>query len=301
MKALIGIDRLTDSQPILDLFARLGFEDCRVTLTRVLAAVAPASSMPHVTGGVGVDLVTARTSPVAIATALERDSERLLEQEHRALYELGIHSEIKLLYGHPAEELIKQAEEMGADLVAASSTVRGPVKSAFLGSVCRALTINAPTSVLMAKKPPRAEKPFTAVLAADHSDYCNRAVDKLFGMRPMGIQRMIVMSASPQPAGPIPAGWHEYLDVEDDYQIHTRDLQKKCGRLADRFRQIRIEADAEVIEKPVIEAINLSMEEHDADLLILAAQGHGFIERMSIGSVSLHEAVAEPHSLLIMR
>lgn len=37
------------------------------------------------------------------------------------------------------------------------------------------------------------------------------------------------------------------------------------------------------------------------ELLILGAQGHGFWERLTVGSVSFHQAIAESHSVLMLR
>ena len=36
-------------------------------------------------------------------------------------------------------------------------------------------------------------------------------------------------------------------------------------------------------------------------LMILGAQGHGFIERLLIGSTSLHQVAAEPYPVLVLR
>jgi hypothetical protein len=36
-------------------------------------------------------------------------------------------------------------------------------------------------------------------------------------------------------------------------------------------------------------------------LLILGAQGYGFWERLMVGSISFHQAIAEPHPVLILR
>jgi nucleotide-binding universal stress UspA family protein len=38
-----------------------------------------------------------------------------------------------------------------------------------------------------------------------------------------------------------------------------------------------------------------------ADILVMGAQGHGFVERVFIGSVSLHQALYEPYPVMIVR
>jgi hypothetical protein len=43
------------------------------------------------------------------------------------------------------------------------------------------------------------------------------------------------------------------------------------------------------------------MDAMSADLLILGAKGHGFLERITMGSVSLRQAIAGMYSTLILR
>jgi hypothetical protein len=43
------------------------------------------------------------------------------------------------------------------------------------------------------------------------------------------------------------------------------------------------------------------MRTEQADLLVLGAQGHGFLDRMRSGSVSFHQVVGESYSVLVLR
>lgn len=290
MKALIGLDRFTDNRPVLDLFARIGFADCRVTLTHAMPPQRPAAFIPIPTLAGGFEPPLNSPTPVEVSHTIKHEAEKLLERDRHILYQSGIHCETVLLTGHPGEELIRKATEMNADLVCVTATIRGGLKAAILGSVCRTLTIGSGKSILIAKHRSKANRPLTAVLATDQSDYCNHAIDKLLKFNPMGIQKLIVLTAAPDEPSNL-----------DEIPADPKDLLKACEKVAHKFKKLSMETESVVLQEPVVEAINHTMKMHDADLLILAAQGHGFLERLFIGSTSLHEAVAENHSVLILR
>lgn len=301
MKALIGLDHFQDADPALELFARLGFEDCRVRVAHSMEYIFPIFVSPMPVMAASHTSLSAFPIPTEVTQALETRASSALEKARSKLYESGIHSDTKLLHGNPADQLILEAEEMGADLIAAASTTRGVIECAMLNSVCRALTIGAKTSVLIAKKKPHEGKPLTVVYATDLSDYNLRGLELLLKMRPMGIQRITVLVAVPplsQRFGPAWDGAFSYYETE---AVDKKQIQKDCEAIVKKLEPLNLEAEYKIAFETAEEAINAAMRKHHADLLIVAAQGHGFIERLGLGSVSLHEAVAEPHSLLILR
>ena len=295
MKAILGLDTHNDSGPIIDLFARIGFENCKVTLTHCLEGEHALELQP-------AGRATSVNGPDSSALPTEdRLGWNLLDEAHKTLYKYGVSSEEKVLRGNPATELIHEADSTEADLVGIASFTLGHLRSAMLGSMGRALTIGSHKSVLIAKHKTVLDKPFTAVLATDHSAYCNKAIDKLIKFNPMGIQRLIILSVLPTDdflafqrgyeVSPLEKGGHSYKEKLQSHNEHT----------AKKFRELHMEVESMVKEGYVADTVNDVMLETNADLLIVAAQGHGFIERLGIGSLSLHEAVAAKHSLLIMR
>ena len=290
MKALIGLDRFTDNRPVLDLFARMGFADCRVTLAHSMPPQRPAAFVPIPTLAGGFEPAMNAPESKQVSQTIKLEAEKLLERDRHILYEAGIHCETALLLGSPGEELIRKATEMNADLVCVTATIRGGLKAAVLGSVCRTLTIGSRKSILIAKHRTKHNKPLTAVLATDQSAYCNKAIENLLKLNPMGMQKLIVLTAAP----------NEQYDF-DEFALDPSELLTECEKIALKFQKLSMETECVVLEEPIVEAINQTMKAHHADLLIVAAQGHGFVERLLIGSTSLHEAVAENHSLLIMR
>jgi nucleotide-binding universal stress UspA family protein len=43
------------------------------------------------------------------------------------------------------------------------------------------------------------------------------------------------------------------------------------------------------------------MQETHSELLVLGSQGHGFMERIALGSTSLEQAIKQPYSVLVVR
>ena len=56
-----------------------------------------------------------------------------------------------------------------------------------------------------------------------------------------------------------------------------------------------------MVDGPVETAIETVMREEKADLLIVGAQGHGFLHRITAGSISFHFALRSPFHTLILR
>jgi nucleotide-binding universal stress UspA family protein len=91
-------------------------------------------------------------------------------------------------------------------------------------------------------------------------------------------------------------------ETEDDPEEWVREeLSKKTDEVVCRLEGKGYAAHSHVLTGHPNDVIHHSVTAFAADILILGGQGHGFIERLVVGSVALHQAVAEPYSLLIVR
>lgn len=63
-----------------------------------------------------------------------------------------LHVTPKLLVGKPADAILEEAEQWGADLIVVGSHGYGPVKRFFLGSVSLSIAIHAPCSVEIVRR-----------------------------------------------------------------------------------------------------------------------------------------------------
>jgi nucleotide-binding universal stress UspA family protein len=197
-----------------------------------------------------------------------------------------------------ARQLVQHAERTAADIIVIAAREKGALEALVAGSVSRKLVVEARQSVLVAKREPRPGRKPVAVFATDHSDYANRCVERLLTLAPRGLGRIVVLTAweksfaQAQATASFPADVGAWL---------KSDLERKNQELLERLRPLGAALEARVVEASADDAISACMREVDADLLILGAQGHGFVERVTIGSTSFQQVVATPYSVLVLR
>lgn len=293
MKTIVGIDNQGAYPPAIQLLSALQIKDLEVTLLHAVNPVAPFV-------------------PLGLEPSLEVQSEyrRVIEnlgiaalQEAKTMCS-GLHMPVKtqMVYGMAAESICTAVDQTGADLVSVATHERHHWHPSFVASVSRGLTISCHASVLSAKGPAPTGRKLRAVLATDHSDYSTRWIDRFLAMPILGISDIHVMTA--------------YSVDDHEAEILHRNLPALGGMvetwIEDRLEARNIDllsrltehgyiAKGSVVRGEANESIRNAMAETEADLLIVGAQGHGFIERLFIGSVSLHQAVYEPYSVLIVR
>lgn len=272
---------------------RLRFASADVRLIHVIESVLPDKSFPDLKA----------THPLSILMAeKEQQGDAELAKAGAMLERTGYRLGTELRRGDPARCLIEHASGVAADIIAVGSAQKGHWASLFFGSVTKALTAGAEQSLLIAKSPPRSEFGLTAVLATDHSPYCNACIERFLGWQATGVRRITVLTslvygitpALAEPPHPLEPIQSIVPNVEDDIRTRSADL---CLRL----RGEGIECDSVLVEDHPQEAISQTMKDAEADLLILGARGHGFWDRFRLGSVSHFQVVATPHNALVIR
>jgi nucleotide-binding universal stress UspA family protein len=225
-----------------------------------------------------------------------------LKQAEAMLICLGAPFHRHILRGEPAVGLLEVSEQVDADLIAVGSERKGAFGGFFYGSVGRGMVIGAKRSVLICKEVVKPDRPFTAVLATDHSDYMDRCVERLLALAPGGIDRLVVMTANRMSSLTQKILTWDVPDVSNEAAGWVREkLEQKTKTLCQRLAPLGATCQARVISDHPVEAIRTVMSEESADLLILGAQGHNFIDRLCVGSVSLHAVVAEPFNVMVLR
>lgn len=296
MKIVLGADlaMAAGGSPAIGLVKRLRFPNVQVD---VLHAVPP----PVYTGW-EYDPVIA---PSVLSEITARDLASAQEAMAKLVEELeGIEARPVAVTGNPAERLMAYADEHQADLLAVNGTVSGPLVAFLTGSVARGLVIGAHQSVLLARGTTDPMRPLRAVLATDHSPYSERCITKLTQLWPQGIQHVTVLTAYPEErlramepmlpqmgVGPV-AALKETLEVKNNAVIQ---------QLSGGFHPMLTTFESRVSPLGVHEAIAETMKETQAELLILGAHGHSFLERLTLGSTSFRESVFAPYSVLVVR
>lgn len=289
MKAIIGIDVRGNYKPAIHLLARLKFERTEALLTHVvdptMAFLPAAFPVPANLEG---DFLRASESAGRVAL----DDARV----EACSRDISCHQTLRV--GNPADTLSLIAEESGADMVAVNADRGSMWSTSFLGSVSRGLAIGCKASVLVAKGAVIEKRPMRIVLATDHSTTADRWIKKFLGWKPGNISRIDVVTAYDVSNHELDILERTLPNADAMIEGHLRD---RNAALVKRLEEAGYKVEAHVGRGRINDVIRATMQDTQADLLVLGAQGHGFLERLRIGSTALHQVVAEPYPVLIVR
>lgn len=282
MRVVVGVNH--DSyHSALDLIASLAIPSTELALVHVVES--PLEDLPRI-----------EFDPVREwLQQLEDDGRRALEEARKSLQGADFQITTEVLHGDTPRVLIEKGKAWGADLIAIGSTRKGHWGALFYGSVTKAVAAGAEQSVLVAKRSPVSEGGLRVVVATDHSEYFNRCYERFLAWNVQGIRSATVLtSVSPRKQQDA----HRFKEAFDALR---KDATEKSEALCSQLRQRGIESKRVVSSAPPQEAISEAMREEQADLLILGAQGHGFWDRVRLGSVSYYEVIATDHNVLVLR
>lgn len=108
----------------------------RLVCTHVLSIVEFA---PHVNG--------AKRIPPGRVPRAEQDA--VLSEALQIAADQGVRAESELLVGYPPKQILRLADEIGADLIVVGSRGLGPVKSVIVGSISREVLAHADRPVMV--------------------------------------------------------------------------------------------------------------------------------------------------------
>lgn len=292
MKIVLGVDSGRVYQEATSLLARLKFEHASVIPINVSEPI-PADAY-----GEGV------LAPILAVEELRLSESKKYLGEAAELISPAM-SEEKIpgigVIGFPGEELMGLAEKEKAGLIAIGSRRLGKVRDFFAGSVGRALTIGSDISFLVARSGMEDEKEVTAVFATDHSEYADRCLEELLRLNPVGLTKLHLVFAADTNADVRLA--LDYTDggIAESTEEVNADIQTIGLGLVSRCEETGRFADYHLVRQTPYEGIRHRMNATKADMLIVGAERHGVLERLIVGSVALHEVVAEEFSVLVIR
>ncbi len=289
MKTLIGIDEEGKYKAAMDLCMALDFSDQHILLAH---AIQPPTFLVPIFAP--TDIVMS-----SLQSGLEAQGDRLVEKA-RSHIDLAMPCETAVVVGTPVEHLLGLAVEKKVDLFALGAGHRSGA-SYYFGSVCRGIAVGAEQSFLVAKGKVKTNKKLSAIFATDHSEYSNKCLEKFCSWAPKGIDTIHVVTAY-DPGGAALDLLKSKIEIDIDLEKVIRtEVEALCANSVARLESAGYNADYLVYEGHPNDALHEAMETCDADLLILGARGHGFVEQVLIGSISLHQISRESYSVLVMR
>ncbi len=292
MNIIVGVDFSEQSEEACLLIRRLKLPQPEITLVHTLETFYPNAMETFPMQQVG-----AIEQYIALQ---EKEAKKHMSEMTQQFASHGTEVQSEIRQGFVVNQLLEAANEKKANLIALGSGGKSALASFFVGSVTRKVVSDADKSVLIAKKTDKKNGPLKVVFATDHSPYSLAAADHLARWQPKGIAEITVMTAYPAQLLEVMKSVMEHYQgdvrpwVERQLREQNNEVMKKLAPIGCPVTQRLVAGNAN-------EGIDVVMQETQADLLVLGAVGHGFLDRLTLGSVSFHQAVATPHPVLILR
>lgn len=230
-------------------------------------------------------------------------ADALLGTVAQELEQGGMRADREVSEGSPAPLLAESSAAFAADLLAISLAPAQGWSEAWLGArVARRLLLESTTSLLICRpEAPGGTAPLQhAILATDHSPYADRCVERFIALAPRGVTHVTVMTAFQGDLVSSLGPFVGQLGVDVSRWINDK-LHEENTDVIRQLEAAGYVCRSEVRESTVQEAIAASLRENEAGLVVLGAQGHSFVERLAMGSVSLHETLHGSAHLLVLR
>jgi nucleotide-binding universal stress UspA family protein len=293
MRIVLGVDDKDRAKEVTSLLQALRFPETKIDIVRVIESLGDATP-PPVKGWRGDAIVQYRKM-------LTDEGEELLKTVSADIKQRDFaQAETHLVWGLINKKLIEHAEKTNADLTAVASSGKGSVEGVLIGSTARKLVIASKRSVLVAKNYASSSRPLKVVLATDHSAYANKCVDEFLRWAPRGIGQLTVVTVFPEQLVQAITSVVEHFKADVTNWVR-KELEQSNQSVISRLKNSGIECKSRVESGFVTETLERVMKEEAADLLIMGAQGHGFVDRLTLGSVSLDQVVKKPYSVLVVR
>jgi len=256
-------------------------------------------------GGVTIDRLTqTKAGRVTSHKAEEQRGIRLLRKPAETLKSLGYTVNTTVCWGKPAEEILKTACAMPADLVAIGAMGHVESDRFLLGDVAHKVMKYADCSVLLAKEPVGAIK--RVLLATDGSKYSAAATQFLLEL-PLTRKAEVFLIAVLESRI---AAWMKTptlnLDRNRDLlaelqQAEEKEAKKLLNETRKPFKEGGYRVSTLVLKGEPAEEILLVASTLNPELMVLGAKGLTGIERFLLGSVAQRVARFSPYSVLIVK
>ena len=288
MHVLIGVDQLEGATEVSEWVESLGFEGRTEEWMHIV---------PLQMGSVWA------LDPFLAAGESARLQELAASKMEHALKDKSGAAPVRVRIGNPSAELLNRADGPHTDLIAVRGSNKNSLSTFLLGSVARALVEGASQSVLLTRgSAPQGS--LRVVVATDHSEYMDKALEKLVSWAPQGIGWLTLLHVLP----PAYKAETDKLAQEMAHEAYGRPITtpEEVTETAAKALGEKLGLPAEAIHSvvahgPVSQAIETTLDASDADLLILGAKGHSFLERLTLGSTSFRAVTTCRKSVLVLR
>jgi len=251
------------------------------TLLRVLTCIEPLGAG----GELGVP-------PYTYDDALVTSAREGLQSAASGVKRPGLLTEYVVCVGRAADEIVRQAADLKADLVIVGSRGRGPLATTLLGSVAAEVVDRSPCPVLVARRPALNK----IVLAEDGSSGAAGALAYLTsspfatslaevpvqvtGVVDTDMPWALTSGIDGHATGPMYEAYQEGLGAQ------RKALATKTRETAEVLTRLGRRATAALREGHPASELIAEASESDGDLIVVGTRGRTGLERLALGSVT---------------
>jgi nucleotide-binding universal stress UspA family protein len=237
-------------------------------------------------------------------TAQEQKAAESLKKPVETLRRSGVKAESLVCWGRPAEQIIKQAHEMGADLVVVGAKGSGDSPRFPLGSVAHRVVKYASPSVLLVREGTTAIR--RVLLATDGSKYSDVVVQFLLDL-PLPRNAQVIMVTALQshiaalvrmPTLDLETNQQLLVELQAAEELAARNLLDKAKK---QFQKKGYVTESLILRGDPAEEILTAAETLHPDLVVLGAKGLTGIEAFLLGSVAQRVVRFSRYSVLLAR
>ena len=217
----------------------------------------------------------------------EEAARKLLTEQVELVEEAGgAVAEAHLVRGRPADAVIDQGEEVGADLIVVGSRGLGAVGRLLVGSVSEGIVHQAPCPVLVVRGGQGAWPPERVITGEDGSDPAKRAAELAAGIAKLFETDAVLVRAFENPPEPI-IGWsaQDRRELDEALLLEERVLEERAREM----EEVGVgRPETRLIETEPTLALLLVAEENEEEkaLIAVGSRGLGAAKRAMLGSVS---------------
>jgi nucleotide-binding universal stress UspA family protein len=266
-----------------------GSKDARAAAAFLKELPFPPSTTLRITVVVTLPVFALDGPPIQEFKRSVLDEARGIVDEAKAvLAPYGFAVETDVAVGDPKAEIVRLAEEWGADLLVLGARGLGLVKRFLLGSVSYAVARHAPCPVLVVKGRPR--KLGSVLVAMDGSEDSFRAVRFLQSLglpRQTKVRLLSVVEQLRYPSSAPQSVHGQIVRMLKELEAERRgELEKVLERAAAHFDDKVTRVTRSTPTGNPADEIVATAGDHDADLVVVGARGLGGMARLLLGSVS---------------
>jgi nucleotide-binding universal stress UspA family protein len=295
MRILLAIDGSAAAGRARDLVARLPWP--AGSHIRVAAALEHSSDLVGLRGMIGGE-----GDSRDIETSTLRRLDDTLEASIAELSRSNVAVDRVILRGRPANAVVNEAKDFGADLVVMGNRGHSGMNAMLLGSVSAEVATHAPCPVLIARRERIGRVLFATdgSPAAEHAEHVLRDWPVFQGL-PADVVSVAEVGM-PWSTGMSPGVYDQVLE---SYSNAVDDARAQClgfaRQTADRLTESGYAAEAEVREGAAAEQIVAAAEAHGSDLVVMGTRGYTGLARVLFGSVARNVLTHAACSVLVVR